>query len=189
MGTHPVPQSNILISDSTPPRAVLADFGLTRVMTYSVKMSSKEHGTTSFMAPELLLPGKFGLYKEIPSKEADIYALGMTMYQVLTGEQPFFPRRVGEVVHAVISGERPPKPENAEEIGMTEAVWDLLRDCWKEDRTARPTATEVLRKFCEIAGEGKTDHTSEGFPVPLSNPCDRGSVISRCTSSTAIPCE
>jgi len=69
-------------------------------------MSSKEHGTTSFMDPELLLlPGKFGLYKEFPSKEADIYTLGMTVYQVLTGKQPFFPRRIEDVIHVVISGE------------------------------------------------------------------------------------
>lgn len=104
------------------------------------------------MAPELLLPTKFGLDKEIPSKEADVYALGMTMYQVLTGKLPFFPRREAEVMHAVISGERPPKPENAE-IGMTEAVWDLLGECWREDKTARPNISDVMGRLDDIIGE------------------------------------
>lgn len=54
------------------------------------------------MTPELL-PAKFGLSKEIPSKEADVYAFGMTVYQVLTGKWPFFPRRETEVMLAVVS--------------------------------------------------------------------------------------
>ena len=39
-------------------------------------------GTTPFMAPELLVPSKFGLDKCTPSKEADVYATAMTIYQV-----------------------------------------------------------------------------------------------------------
>ena len=108
------------------------------------------------MAPELLFSTKFGLEKGVPSKEADVYALGMAVYQVLTGKWPFFPMREGEVTHAVISGERPSKPENAEGIGMTEAVWDLLRECWKEDRMKRPNISDILKRFCAIADEGRT---------------------------------
>jgi hypothetical protein len=55
------------------------DFCFTRVTAIS-------QGTTSFVASELLLSTKFGLDKGIPSKEADIYALDMTVYQVLTGK-------------------------------------------------------------------------------------------------------
>ena len=39
-------------------------------------------GTTPFMAPELLVPSRFGLEKCAPSKEADIYAMAMVIYQV-----------------------------------------------------------------------------------------------------------
>ena len=45
-------------------------------------------GTTPFMAPELLLPSKFGLDKCKPSKEADIYAIGMVIYQVRVARRP-----------------------------------------------------------------------------------------------------
>ena len=85
------------------------------------------------------------------------------------------------VVYAVISGERPPKLGNAEEIGMTEVVWDLLRECWREDRTTRPTAVEVLRKFCEITGEVKPTRgdpetnkqdTGERYVADAESPCD-----------------
>ena len=36
-----------------------------------------------FMAPELLVPSRFGMDKCKPTKEADIYAMAMVIYQVL----------------------------------------------------------------------------------------------------------
>ena len=41
-------------------------------------------GATPFMAPELLFPSRFGLEKCTSTKEADIYAMGMVVYQVRT---------------------------------------------------------------------------------------------------------
>ena len=169
---------------------MLADFGSTRITTTPVEMSSKEQGTASFTAPELLFPTDFGLKKGVPSKEADIYALGMTVYQVLTGKCPFFPMREAEVTHAVALGERPRKPENAESIGMTGVVWDLLRECWKENRTTRPTIVEVLKGFCEITSEKKTtDSTLRGLAAPRLNTGKHSSPISQVSSSTAVSCE
>lgn len=183
-------QPNILISDSTPVRAILADFGFMRVATVSVKLSSQEPGTVAFMAPELLLPTKFKQDKGVPSKEADVYAFSMTVYQVLTGKLPFFPKREAEIMHAVMLGERPPKPEDAEEIKMTEVLWVLMKECWREDRTTRPAIAEVLTRFYEITGEGKTtDSASGGFSDLRLNTGNRSSTISQASSSTAVSCE
>lgn len=41
-------------------------------------------GTIPFMAPECIFPSRFGLEKSAPTTEADIYAIGMVIYQVLT---------------------------------------------------------------------------------------------------------
>ena len=139
------------------------------------------------MAPELLFSAKFGLDKGVPSKEADIYALGMTVYQVLTDKWPFFPRREAEITHAVISGERPPKPENSESIGITEAVWDLLRECWREDRATRPNILNVLGRFRSITGEAKsTDSTTEAPGLRIDTGFNRDSIHSE---TTAVQCE
>jgi len=145
-----------------------------------------ECGTVSFMAPELLHSARYGLEKGVPSKEADIYALGMTVYQVLTGQWPFYPKRETEVVLAVISGKRPPKPENVEEIGMTDVVWELMAKCWREDRTKRPDASQVLRKFFIITGEGQTVEVAMARPDVADN---RTSVVSENQSSTTVSCE
>jgi len=44
--------------------------------------SVNEGGTTPFMAPELLVPSRFGLDKCTPTKQADIWAIAMVIYQV-----------------------------------------------------------------------------------------------------------
>ena len=164
---------------------MLADFTFTRIATASVRTDEEEQGTASFMAPELLLSAKFGLEKGVPSKESDIYALGTTVYQVLTGKWPFFPMREGEVMLAVISGKRPPKPENAEGIGMTEGVWDLLRECWREDRMMRPNISDILKRFCHMVYEG-ADSTTKVAGLQLNITEDRDPVHSE---STLVCCE
>ena len=166
---------------------MLADFCSTRITTTPMQISNQEQGTASFMAPELLSPTEFGLDKGVPSKEADVYALGMTVYQVLTGKLPFFPRREESVVLAVMSGERPPRPENAEEIGMTVIVWDLLIQCWKEDRTARPTIGQILEKFQRVINENTiTDSPLQEPTLPLAGTRKRSAGFSHYTSPTAV---
>ncbi|KAF9647925.1 kinase-like protein [Thelephora ganbajun] len=176
---------NILISDSTPPRAMLADFGFTRVTTISAKMSSEE-GPMAFIAPELLST-RLGLDRAVPSKEADIFALAMTIYQVLTGKCPFSQMREARIIGAVISGERPTKPGNAKQIGMTNAVWDLLRECWRDDRTKRPTISVILRRFCDTINEAKTtDSRIEEAGLRLDFTDNHGSFRSE---TTLVRCE
>lgn len=130
-----------------------ADFSFIHTKPFSVKMSSEEPGTMTFMAPELLPPTRFGLEKEVPSKEASIHALSMTV--VLAGQWPFYPKKEVEIMCTMICGERPPEPENAEEIWITKAVWDLLRDYWRSVRilqcrtdTARRMFVPVRRSSC-----------------------------------------
>ena len=145
---------------------------------------------TFFMAPELLHPTRFGLEKGVPSKEGDVYALGMTVYQVLTGQFPFHPKGQFEVVQVVVDGERPPKPENAEEVGMTEAIWELMGECWKENRAERPVMPEILRRFREITGEKKTIDTGAEYGTPrLDIPGNPNSVVSENPPLAVFACE
>ena len=74
------------MSNDTPPRACLADFGfMTMVLDSNKPMSCSaqlEGGTLNFMSPELLVPSMFGIKNSIPNPEADIYAFGLVILQV-----------------------------------------------------------------------------------------------------------
>lgn len=165
---------------------MLADFGSACVMTTPVEMSSEEQGTAAFMAPELLSPAKFGLEKGVPSKEADIYSVGMTAYHVLTGKVPFISSTLAGVVIAVTNGQRPHKPMDLGKVGMTERVWDLMEKCWNPNRMARPTIIQVLEKFYEFTGGNKvTNSTVQRFATSRLHPGGHSSVLFQSSSLAA----
>jgi len=152
------------MSNDTPPRACLADFGfMTMVLDPEHPMSCStqlEGGTMTFMSPELLGPKKFGMENSRPTTQSDIYAFGLVIFQVcekgrryrlvtyivqvLTGEIPF--RSLGPVgfVYSVVEGLRPDKPENASAIGFSDSLWDFAQRCWDEDMGSRPQVEEVV---------------------------------------------
>ena len=157
---------------------MLGDFGFIRVTTISAKISNEGEAAAAFMAPELLST-RFGLDKPVPSKEADVFALGMTIYQVLTGKRPFSQISEGWIIHTMISGERPPEPEDTEQIGMTGTVWTLLTECWDEDRAKRPNISDILKRFCDITGERKTTASQFEMVGPRQDTIDdHGSIYS-----------
>jgi len=74
------------MSNDTPPRACLADFGfMTMVLDPGQPISCSaqlEGGTMTFMSPELLVPSAFDLTDSVPTPEADVYAFGLVVFQV-----------------------------------------------------------------------------------------------------------
>lgn len=137
--------------------ACISDFGsptLTSTTTFAVPMTGDEYkGTLSHMAPELLYPNKFGLHDSQVSKLADIYAFGVVVYEVLTGRPPFEAgrRRHAEIILCIMEGERPRKPEKAEDIGFGGGTWEFIQRCWNQDRENRPTAEQAYGHFQRAA--------------------------------------
>jgi serine/threonine-protein kinase len=87
------PGNIILVSSSGTTRAVVTDFGLARVVegmrllpdgdsTGSLSGSNLLIGTPQYMAPEQLQGGKI-------TAATDVYALGLVMYEMVTGRRPF----------------------------------------------------------------------------------------------------
>lgn len=65
-------------------RACLADFGLTRVVAgfTSSGPTDESKGTTVWMSPEVRWPEEFGYKDARPTKESDVYSLGIVIYEV-----------------------------------------------------------------------------------------------------------
>lgn len=147
-------QHNILITNETPGRACLADFGLTTLTPNRVPggvSTVTTGGTFQYMAPELLNPEKFGERKSRPTKPADIYAFGMVIYEVLTGSDPFYDQADLQLAHNVPDGLRPIKPSNAKDIGFGNGTWELVTNCWKANSTKRPPTERVLSHLRQVS--------------------------------------
>ena len=117
-------------------------------------------GTPPYMAPELIFPPKFGLDRVRLSKEADIYAFGMVVYEIVTGVRPFGIEnlRAEVAMWDATDGRRPMKPVNAGDIGFGQGVWELVEECWSGDRTRRPTAGDVRRHLSAVAPRSPIVH-------------------------------
>ena len=107
--------------------------------------SGVEGGTIQWMSPELLDPRRFGFNKSYPTKESDYYALGMVVYEVLSGHAPFAKTKPSVVILKVMGGERPERPQGDEGRLFTDAIWSTLERCWKPQPSDRPNAQVVLQ--------------------------------------------
>ena len=97
------------------------------------------------MSPELLDPERFGLKEIRPTKESDCYALGMVIYEVLSGQTPFAPSKPSSVIWKVLEGQRPERPQGKGGVLFTDDLWRILELCWKHKPEERTKANAVLQ--------------------------------------------
>lgn len=71
---------NVLLADDG--RIKIADFGLARAANNSTATSQALLGTIAYLSPELIARG-------VADVRSDIYALGIMMFEMLTGQQPY----------------------------------------------------------------------------------------------------
>ncbi|KAF9643669.1 kinase-like protein, partial [Thelephora ganbajun] len=126
--------SHILVNDNH--CAVLANFRLASFLPESevdtgVSTSECDSWSIRWLAPELLFPEKFGLESARRTKETDIYAFAMTMYEVFSGSFPFEGLRNEALILPIRSGDRPRRPEGGSALGLTDELWNMMKACWK----------------------------------------------------------
>ena len=106
------------------------------------------------MGPELFYPEKFGLTERRMTKSSDCYALGMVVYEVLSGKLPFHHYKYHGGVASmwkIINGHRPERPQGGEGLWFTDDVWDILERCWKPNPDDRPSVEDVLCRLEEAS--------------------------------------
>lgn len=157
--------NNIMLkSDSTDKRgyvAKVADFGLAQNM-YSWQQKKKvtmSFGTVTHQPPELLQNGEL-------SRQTDIYAFGIVMYELYTGEQPYKGQKHGDIIRRVSRENlRPSFPS-----GTPEEYRMLAQQCWHERPAKRADLVQIQSGLAALIKEYITRATkskSENLKVQV----------------------
>ena len=72
------------------------------------------------------------------------------------------------VIAVVIDGERPEKPPNADSLGFSNALWELVQLCWNESSLTRPTAEQL---FDDLSPAARTWVHPPVYPIEVDT-CD-----------------
>lgn len=137
-----VVKSNVLIDQTG--NARLADFGLLTILSdpanHLSSSSFTQGGSARWMSPELIDPQRFGLEHSRPTKSSDCYALGMVVYETISGHLPFHQHADLTVFVKVLAGERPSRG-----AGFADSLWKMLVQCWAPQPNDRPSIRDVLQ--------------------------------------------
>src|SRR5678815_2520700 len=147
------------------------DFGLSTLRgpaeqgaeTSAYSGQSLVQGTLAYMAPEQLLRGEAGT-------RSDLYALGVILYEMLTGMTPFRDTLATALIDAI--GHRAPEPPSRVKPGLSElADRVVLRLLEKSPERRYPGAGELnvdLRRICASGpasfARDTADRASDGPP-------------------------
>ena len=112
------------------------------------------------MSPELIDPERFGFEKRQPTESSDCYALGMVIYETISGEFPFCRYTDYTVSLKVMAGERPPRRPK-----FTDSLWEMLQLCWTSHPDDRPSVGGVLQclQMASSPPEPSSSGLSEGM--------------------------
>ncbi|XP_033738057.1 serine/threonine-protein kinase mos-like [Pecten maximus] len=96
-------------------------------------------GTFAYRAPELLRG-------DAPTRKADIYSYGVTMWQMLARDNPYGNENQHVVIFGVVAyGHRPKHPNMSEQCPFELCYRDLYSQCWDSVPENRPSADELVK--------------------------------------------
>lgn len=144
-----VKPDNILLRNTRVMDPVLCDFGLARLEFDDVELTAmgKAVGTIDYMCPEQLSGSRD------PTPAFDVYGLGCTMYQALTGEVPYHGTKL-EVIRQHLDA-RPPFPSTLRE-SLPFEIDNIVVAMLAKAPQDRPTLVEIAAVLKEQRREATT---------------------------------
>jgi predicted ATPase len=129
--------------------AKLLDFGLAKAQPEAVTVGPNSPtgavteaglllGTVAYMAPEQARG-------EMVSEEADVFALGVMLYELVTGRHPFAAASQLGTLHALMW--ETPEPPSFVNPELPRAIDQLIMEMLQKDSRLRPGASEVMYRL------------------------------------------
>ncbi|MGM0557473.1 MAG: protein kinase domain-containing protein [Myxococcota bacterium] len=167
----------------------LIDFGLARSLEQIAHRGTKIRGTPAYMAPEQVLGDDL-------SAATDIYQIGVTLFEALTGELPF---AKGDVAYQHVHKE-PPTTE-ATGNNIFPALAELVDSCLAKDPTERPESAKMLMEELQAVkqiltsgrisavqlSESGISRDSAGQPASTPQPADISGTTGAATGGGSLP--
>jgi len=178
--------ANLMI-DATGDLKVL-DFGIAASLSDSVSRVSVQagsSGTPVYMSPQQMMGEK-------PAVTDDVYAVGATLYELLTGKPPFYS---GNVILQVQNKLPPAMAARREELGVTGAAaipraWEeTVARCLAKNPKDRPQSAGEIAERLGLAremGQGARSREQDRQPTRLTEPAVAASSSPRTKSRAGL---
>lgn len=161
---------NILLSGGVPK---LTDFGISRHVTNG-NSTGIILGTQAFMAPES--------FDGQRTFQTDIWAVGVILYQLLSGNLPFPQREITQLVGAIVMQNPPPLPD-----GVPPALKNIVGRALVRDVAQRyQTAGAMLEDLGRISSSPLTNENAAPPISPLLHAAALPTPVQRPAAATEI---
>lgn len=152
-----VKPENVLLSDYGEP--LLSDFGIARVEGHAATTEAGLTASVAHAAPELLDGDQ-------PSVACDVYALGSTLFTLLSGRAPFA-RREGEQLVGQAMRIATEPVDDLRPRGVPSALCRVVEQAMAKDPAERqPSALELGRQLQEAQRQGGLPVTDMALVLP-----------------------
>ncbi len=127
------------------------DFGIAKVLEHAQGKSTQSLGTLQYMSPEQI-------DARAVDARTDLYALGLLLYEMLTGEAPFRSASPRELLNLQCTAEPPPL---GDEVEAPEGVCDLVFELLAKAPDDRPASAADVLASLSIFRVGKKRKASD----------------------------
>ena len=171
-----VKPENVLIADDG--RIKIGDFGLARAVTSSTSTGALI-GTVAYISPELVL-GKPA------DARSDVYSVGIMLYEMLTGRQPFEGEVPIQVAYQHVNGTVGPPSDQVP--GLAGEVDELVQWCTANDPENRPVDGNALLQELRHIRTHLTDAELDLLPPAAVGPASQHhtEVLARASNPTTL---
>jgi serine/threonine protein kinase len=161
---------------------VVLDFGISKLPDEddTVTVSGTVLGTLHYLAPEQANGAKFS------SAKSDQYALGVMLYECVTGERPFSGDGHYDLMHAIVTGDVRP----AEELNpsLPKELAAAIRRCMRRTPDLRfGSVRELGRALLGFASPAERSRWAAEFDQPSEQAADNTAVSVEALAPAVIP--